>query len=422
MNRIAGYSSYEKNPPDYNQALAYMEKLFATVEPERIIQKDYHYLARILLRKNQDYPKLLDELHSMELQMEKLKSNFAIATKAEKTKLQPGIDELAKKITDLGNRVADANKDIDRAFQTYDKALSLKPEDKNLINEIANNYAIYRRYEGAARMWSKLLDPSKDNTADLMRIGRSYYNGGNLHAADSVFTSITAQNPDYIPAYLWIARAYSRMDPDTRQGLAKPKFEKLVDVAMKDSLKNQSEMMEAFGYLSYFHMMKENYSTAKDYYNRMINLDPSNNENKIRGFFGLGGIEMQSVIHEKTNEGRLPYLARATDSYNKVLAIDPSNASAKSQLNYIREFQAQVKKGINPNEIRGTIRDEAGQPLPYASIRVKDTAAENLTNTKGEYRFEIPQGSEVLIVSLKGYKTVEIPITQSRVYNVTLEQ
>ncbi len=43
--------------------------------------------------------------------------------------------------------------------------------------------------------------------------------------------------------------------------------------------------------------------------------------------------------------------------------------------------------------------------LPYASIRVKDTAAENLTNSKGEFRFEIPQGSEVLIISAKGYKT-----------------
>ena len=29
--------AYEKNPPDYNKALAYMETLFKTVAPERII-------------------------------------------------------------------------------------------------------------------------------------------------------------------------------------------------------------------------------------------------------------------------------------------------------------------------------------------------------------------------------------------------
>jgi len=83
---------------------------------------------------------------------------------------------------------------------------------------------------------------------------------------------------------------------------------------------------------------------------------------------------------------------------------------------------ASIKKGINPNEIKGTVKDSAGQPIPYASIRVKDTAAENLANAKGEYKFEIPQGSEVLIISAKGFVTKEVPITKTRIYNVVLEK
>jgi tetratricopeptide (TPR) repeat protein len=212
------------------------------------------------------------------------------------------------------------------------------------------------------------------------------------------------------------------MDPDTKLGLAKPKFEKLIDVAAADSLKHESELMEAFNYLSYFHMMKDDFSTAKNYYTRMINLDPNNKENKVKGYSGIGLVELRSTSTEKTNEGRLPFLTRSTSAYNKVLEIDPANVSAKNQLNYIREFEAAVKKGINPNEIKGVIRDKSGQPVAYASIRVKDTAAENLSNTKGEYKFEIPQGSETLIISAEGYKTVEIPITKSRVYNVSLEK
>ena len=57
MNRIAGYSCYEKNPPDYDKALAYMETLFKTVAPERIIQKDYHYMARILAEEESELSK-----------------------------------------------------------------------------------------------------------------------------------------------------------------------------------------------------------------------------------------------------------------------------------------------------------------------------------------------------------------------------
>jgi len=168
--------------------------------------------------------------------------------------------------------------------------------------------------------------------------------------------------------------------------------------------------------------MKDNFSRSKDYYNRMINLDPNNKENKIKGYSGIGSVELRSTSTEKTNEGRLPYLSRATEAYTKILAIDPTNAMAKGQINYINEFVAQIKKGINPNEIKGLITNSANQPVPYASIRVKDTAAENLSNGKGEFRFEIPQGSEILIISAKGYKSQEIPITKSRVYNVKLEQ
>ena len=164
------------------------------------------------------------------------------------------------------------------------------------------------------------------------------------------------------------------MDPDLKQGLAKPKFEKLIEAAKVDSIKNASAMMDAFGYLSYYHMMNNNFSRSKDYYNRMINLDPNNKEYKIRGYIGIGGVELRSTTTEKTNEGRLPYLSRATDAYNKILSIDPMNTQAKGQLNYIKEFEASIKKGINPNEIKGTVKNAAGQPLPYTSVRVKDTA------------------------------------------------
>ena len=423
MNRIAGYSSYEKTPPDYDKALAYMETLFKTVAPERIIKRDYYYMARILLKKNQNYPKMVDELNGLEIQLNKEKSRYAAtSTAAEKSKIKVGVDGLTSKVANLQKDIAKADVEIDRAFGEYSKVLNYNPEDKNLRNEIANNYYNYKRYEGAARTWAKLIDLNKEDLEDYMRVGRAYYSGEIFKTADSVFNVVVNKSPKYVPAYLFIARTYSKMDPDTKLGLAKPKFEKLLDVAKSDSVKNNAEMMDALVYLSYYHMMNDNFSKSKDYNNRMINLDPNNKEYKIRGYNGIGSVELRSTSGEKTNEGRLPYLSRAAEAYNKILALDPLNLSAKSQLNYIRDFEAAVKKGINPNEIKGVIKNAAGQPLAYASIRVKDTAAEMMSNAKGEFKFEIPQGSEVLIISAKGYNSQEIPITKSRVYNVTLVQ
>jgi tetratricopeptide (TPR) repeat protein len=419
MNRIAGYSAFEKNPPDYNQALMYMDRLFEKLAPERILQKDYLYLARILIKKNADYSKMTDELNNINQQIEKEKGKSSVANAAEKAKIKTNIEDLTNKATDLQNKISAADKEIDRAFTAYNKALTYKPEDKNLQNEIISGMITYKRYNEAAKAYAKIADPSSPE--DQIKIGRYFYQADNLKAADSVFTSISQKNPDYVNAYLWSANTSAKMDPDASKGLARPKFEQILQVAAIDSVKNVDAMMNALQYLSYYNMSHDNFDRAKGYYNRMINLS-DNKEFKIRGYMGLASLEQKALLGEKTSEARLPYLSRAAEFYNKILALDPNNATAKSQLNYLATWEKQIKSGINPNEIKGTVKNAAGQPIAYASVRVKDTAAENLTNGKGEFKFEIPQDSETLIISAKGYRSVEVPITKSRQYTVTLEQ
>jgi tetratricopeptide (TPR) repeat protein len=423
MNRIAGYSCFEKNPPDYDKALAYMETLFQTVAPERIIPKDYLYYARILVKKNVNAPKVADEAIATRAQIEKDKAKMATTKDAaEKAKIKATIDTETAQADKLEASARKSAEEVNKAFAAYGKLMELRPDDRALLAEVAGAYNSFRQYYGVAKILSKMLGPLPEKREDYMQVGRAYYNAERYQAADSIFLVVLKASPDYVPGYLWIARTYSKMDPDTKLGLAKPKFEKVIDVAKADSVKNSAEMMESFGYLSYYSMMNDNYTKSKEYYNRMTTLDPNNKEYKIRGYNGLGSLETRMAGNEKTLEGRLPYLDKAEDAYTKILALDPNYASAKSSLAYIRDFRKQVINGINPNEIKGVVTNGSGQPLPYASIRVKDTAAENMTNAKGEFKFEIPQGSEVLIISAKGYKAVEVPITKSRVYNVKLQQ
>jgi tetratricopeptide (TPR) repeat protein len=424
MNRIAGYSSYEKTPPDYDKALAYMETLFATVAPERIITKDYHYMARILVKKNINAPKIADEAASLKEQVEKDKAKLA-GTKvaADKARLSANIAKNTAKADSLERVAKKMFAEVDRAYVNYGKLLELKPNDRSLLGELATTYNSFKDYNGVAKTLSRMLGPLPESKEDYMQVGRAYYNGERYQSADSVFSVVAKSVPDYVPAYLWTARTYSKLDPDTKLGLAQPKFEKVVEVAQKDSVKYASELAEALGFLGYSNMTKENYTQSKAYYNRLVECAPNNKDYQIRGYNGLGLVELRLAGTEKTNEGRLPFIAKSAEAYNKILALDPNNASAKSQIAYLKEFEASVKKGINPNEIKGIIKDAAGgTPIAYASIRVKDTAAENMTNQKGEYKFEIPAGSEVLIISAKGYVTQEIPITKSRVYNVSLSK
>jgi len=423
MNRIAGYSSYEKKDADYNKALSYMETLFKTVSPDRIIKKDYIYMAKILLKKNLNYPNYVKENDRLKVQLEREKTKYASASAADKAKLKANLDTLINRSARLDKQTAKADVDIDRAFGEYAKALTYDPEDKVLLNEIANSYYNYRRFDEAAKTWSKLIALGKNDITDYMQIGRAYYVGEKYKSADSIFTIVLKMSPDYIPAYVYIARTYSKMEADAKTGLAKPKFETVIEKAGSDSAKYSRELVEAYGYLGYHYMQNENFGRAKDYYNRMINLDPNNKEYKIQGYNGLANVDLKALGNEKTLEGRLPYLAKAQESYNKIIGIDPNNESAKNMLGYLQTLEKQVKAGINPNELKGIIKDVAGQPVANASIRVKDTAAETYTNAKGEFKFEIPMASEALIISAKGYKSKEVPVQRPlHALNVVLEQ
>ena len=191
MNRIAGYSCYEKNPPDYDKALAYMETLFKTVAPERILWKDYHYMARILVKRNQNYPKMADDLASLQQQLEKEKNKLAISTTAaDKAKYKASVEDLTGKVAAAKASLDKSSAEIDRAFVEYSKVLAMKPGDRGLLSEMASNYSLFRRYDGVAKTQIKMLDPAKDNTEDLLKIGRAYYNGEKYKTADSVFSAI----------------------------------------------------------------------------------------------------------------------------------------------------------------------------------------------------------------------------------------
>lgn len=65
--------------------------------------------------------------------------------------------------------------------------------------------------------------------------------------------------------------------------------------------------------------------------------------------------------------------------------------------------------------IRGRILDEAGDPIPGASIRIKGTNSRpTVSNGNGEFMIIVPKGDETLLISYIGYKTQEIKLKQGQ--------
>jgi tetratricopeptide (TPR) repeat protein len=424
MNRIAAYSCYDKENPDIKKAQDYIEALFETIPPENIIKKDYIYKAKIFLKKHEDYPDLLRDTTRIDRTLERERSNYENMSSRNPNRGQTRerIESLNQRKDSIVQQIIEADAEIDKAFESYQKALEYDPDDINLLSEIATNYYAYRRFEGAARTWEKMIDLGRDDVNNYMQIGRAYYMARNYKKADSIFTIVTQKFPDNIQSYLMIARTYSQMDPDLEKGLAKPKFEKFLEKASVDTVANAREMVEAFGYLGYYYLKRKNYSKADEWYDRMINIDPDNQDFLIRGYTGKANVWfMMSELAGELDE-KIPYFDKAISYHQKVLDIDPDNRAARSSIQYINSVKRNTLAHINPNEIRGVIRNESGQPINEASVRVKDTAAETLTNSRGEFKFEIPKSSEALLVKANGYQMKEVPVTNSRIYNVVLEK
>ncbi len=71
--------------------------------------------------------------------------------------------------------------------------------------------------------------------------------------------------------------------------------------------------------------------------------------------------------------------------------------------------------------VRGTITDEAENPLPGVSIVAKGTKTGTTTNAQGEYSLSVPSNSLALVFSYIGYKTTEIAINNESSISLRME-
>ncbi len=72
--------------------------------------------------------------------------------------------------------------------------------------------------------------------------------------------------------------------------------------------------------------------------------------------------------------------------------------------------------------IKGSVTDQAGDPLIGASILVKGTSAGTATDIDGLFSLEVPEGGNTLVVSYTGFTSREIAISAADTYSITLSE
>jgi hypothetical protein len=73
-------------------------------------------------------------------------------------------------------------------------------------------------------------------------------------------------------------------------------------------------------------------------------------------------------------------------------------------------------------KVSGIVTDENNEPIPYANVYFKNSSEGLITNEDGRFYLESEKTYPVLVVSFIGYKTQEIKLTKSVVYNMEIRK
>ncbi|HVA98991.1 MAG TPA: hypothetical protein VNG53_08855, partial [Bacteroidia bacterium] len=160
------------------------------------------------------------------------------------------------------------------------QALQLDSTQSDLYGQLGEIYYKLKKYPECEQAYRKKISLGQANANDYNALGIACYQNQDYVQCDSAFAEITRVIPNWAPAYMWRARANAQLDPDSKQGRAKPFYEQYIQKAEPDSLKNKNGLIEAYGYLGYYYALQKDEANAKIYWGKVRDLDPSNIQQK----------------------------------------------------------------------------------------------------------------------------------------------
>ena len=238
MLRIQSYCYYETR--DTAKGLNTINHLFRLLTPEKRTAKDLEYYGKFLIATNRD------------------------------SSIQMGIEQLQK-------------------------AVALDPFRTDLMTEMANAWSKLKQYSNAIQMLNQKLATGKDiKVLDYFTLARAYYFNRLFVEADSAARKVNELSPNYASGWILRAQTNAHIDSTSEEGLAKPFYEKYIEIALADSLimaKYQNGLIEAYGYLAYYYILKRENSNGLIYLKKklLLPLEPEDKKNVQQAIDQLEG-------------------------------------------------------------------------------------------------------------------------------------
>jgi tetratricopeptide (TPR) repeat protein len=166
---------------------------------------------------------------------------------------------------------------MDTAEFFFKKIMQLQPERSvEISSALAKSYYDARDYEKAINWYLEKDKHSGLTVSELFYLGLAQKNIGRLLRADSTFAKMLELSPKYDWGWYTRAQINNELDTSSTQKLflAQPHYEKFIELASADPIKNKERLIEAYLYMIYYSAQKDDLEMAKSYCNLVLNLNP----------------------------------------------------------------------------------------------------------------------------------------------------
>lgn len=188
-------------------------------------------------------------------------------------------------------RISQALGENEKAIADFVKAVEIGGKDgthPEIQKELSGLYEKSKQYDKAIASYKVYFEALGNDAKlnDLFLLGRLYYKAaadssdslkvGYLSEADSIFAVVAERVPESYLGPFWRARTNSMLDPETTQGLAKPYYEAALAILLKKEDASASQIIECESYLGYYYYVQKDYAQSKEYWKKILELDPDN--------------------------------------------------------------------------------------------------------------------------------------------------
>lgn len=186
--------------------------------------------------------------------------------------------------------VLNGNGQYAQGIEQFNRALTLDGGDRpDVVLAISKAYENIGHYPQAVdyyKSYMQKLNEEERTAYVIYELGRLYYAQGTdksvtekltpekieaLRMADKTFAEVDRMRPDSYLGCYWQARTNVALDPESTKGLAKPYYQRVIEMTKS---KGGSQLTEAYKYLAYYYYVKKDRDNAQRYIDKILDIDP----------------------------------------------------------------------------------------------------------------------------------------------------